>query len=73
MYVYSYSRAASCQVHRDLPLYNDHRDTNIPLFRKQLMYFNVYITSCYFHTCFILIGSCDIKHISRRSHCELFS
>ena len=39
-----------------------------PLFRKQLMYFNVDITGCYFHICFILIANCDIKHISRSSH-----
>ena len=33
----------------------NHPDAKNPLFRKQLMYFNVSITSCYFHICFILI------------------
>ena len=35
--------------------------------------FNVYITGYYFHICFIVIANCDIKHISRSSHCVVFS
>ena len=44
-----YSRASSCQVPWGFPLCNGHTDTKNPLFRKQLMYFNVYIAGCYFH------------------------
>ena len=55
-----YSRASSCQVYWDFPLFNGHRDTKNPLFRKQLMYFNVYIIGCCFH-------------ISRSSHCKVVS
>ena len=33
----------------------------------------VVITECYFYICFILIVNCDIKHISRSSHCAVFS
>ena len=38
----------------DFPLYNGHADTKNPLFKKQLMCFNVYIAGCYFHIWFIL-------------------
>ena len=55
--VYSarYSKAGSCQVHGDFLLYNGHANTENPLFRKQLMHFNIYITGCYFHICFIIV------------------
>ena len=66
-----YSKASSCQGDGDFPLYNGHADTKNWLFRKQLMYFNINITGCYFHFCFILIVNCDIKHISRSSHREV--
>ena len=68
-----YSSASSCQVPWDFPLCNGHADIKNPLFRKQLMYFNVYIASCYFHICFILIVNCNIKHTSRSRHLEVFS
>ena len=68
-----HSRASSCQVAWGFPLCNGHADAKNPLFRKQLMYFNVYITGCYFHKWFILIVYCDIKHISRISHREVSS
>ena len=45
------------QVHGDFPLYSGHEDTKNPLIRKQLMHFNVYVTGCYFHICFILIAT----------------
>ena len=38
-----YSRASPCQVDWDFPLYYGQVDTKNPLFRKQWMYFNVYI------------------------------
>ena len=41
--------------------------------RKQLMYFNVYISGCYFHISFILIVNCDIKYIGRSRWYEVFS
>ena len=44
-----YSKASLCQIPWDFPLYNGHTDAKNLLFRKQLMYFNVYITDCYFH------------------------
>ena len=44
-----YSRSSSCQVPWGFPLCNGHTDTKNRLFRKQLMYFNVYIAGCYFH------------------------
>ena len=68
-----YLRASSCRVPWDLPLCNDQADIKNPLFRKQLMYFNVYIAGCYFQICFILIVNGDIKHTSRSSHREVFS
>ena len=68
----SYSRASSCKVPRDFLLSNGHADTKNPLFRKQLMYFNVCIVGCYFHIWFIFIVNYDIKHTSRRSHREVF-
>ena len=68
-----YSRASSCQVSRGFPLCNDHADTKNPLFRKQLMHFNVHIAFCYFHIWFILMVNCNIKHSSRSSHHEMFS
>ena len=43
------------------------------MLRKQLMYFNVYITGYNFQICFILIVNCNIKHISRSSHREVYS
>ena len=49
---------------------NGHADTKNPLFRKQLMYFIVYTTGCYFHIWFILIVYCDIKDTRRSSHRE---
>ena len=39
----------------DVQWYTKNTDTKNPLFGKQLMYFNVYITGCYFHICFILL------------------
>ena len=63
-----YPKGSSCQVPWDFPLYNGHADTKNPLFRKQLMYFNSYITGCYFQISFILIVNCNIKHLSRNSH-----
>ena len=62
-----YSRASSCQVPWGFLLCNGHADTKNPLFRKQLMYFNVYIASWYFHIGFIIIINCDVKH-STSSH-----
>ena len=41
--------------------------------QKQLMYFNVYISGCCFHISFFHTANCDIKHISRSSHHEVFS
>ena len=35
-------------------LYNGHSNTKNLLIKKHLMYFNVYVTDCYFHVCFIL-------------------
>ena len=67
----SYSRATSCQVPWDFPLWNGHEDTKNSLFRKQLTYFNIYIAGSYFHICFILIVNYDIKHTRRSSHCEV--
>ena len=67
-----YLRASSFKVHWGFSLYNDHADTKNPLFRKQLMYFNFYITACHLWICFILIVSCDIYHINRSNHRELF-
>ena len=68
-----YSRASSCQVSLGLPpLCNGHADTKNRPFRKQLIYFNVYIAGCYFHIWLILKVSCDIKH-SRSSHRRVFS
>ena len=67
-----YSRASSCQVPWGFPLCNGHADTKNPLFKKQLIYFNVYIAGCYFHIWLILKVSCDIKH-SRSSHRRVFS
>ena len=66
------SRASSCQIPGVFRLCNGHADTMDPLYRKQLMYFNVYIADCYFNIWFIFIISCDIKHTSRNSHRELF-
>ena len=40
------------------------------LFRKQLMYFNVCISCCFFH--FFFIVNCDAKNTSRGSHREVF-
>ena len=57
----------------DFPLCNGHADTKNPLLRQQMMYFNVYIGGRYFHICFILIVSCDLKHTNRSSHREVFS
>ena len=68
-----YSRATSCQVPWDSSLCNGHVSTKNQLFRNQLIYFNVYFSGCYFHICFALVVNCDIKHISRRSHREVFS
>ena len=68
-----YSRASSCQVPWGFPLCNCHADTKNPLFRKQLVYFNVYIACCYFHNWFILMVNCNTKHTSRSSHHEVFS
>ena len=69
-----YSRAGSCQVPWAFRLCNGHADTKNPLFRKQLMYFIVYIAGCYCHICFILlIVNCDIKHTSRSNHHEVLS
>ena len=34
-----FSRASSCQISRDFPLYNSHAGTRNLLFRKQLMYY----------------------------------
>ena len=68
----SYPRASSCQVPWGFPLYNGHADTKNLLFRKQLMYFTVYIAGCYFHISFIVKVNCDKKHTSRNSHLEVF-
>ena len=57
-----YSKASSCQVAWDFPLYSGHADTKNLLFRKHI---NIYITGCYFHISFILIVNCDLKHISK--------
>ena len=68
-----YPSASSCQVLLGFPLCNGHSDIKNSLFRKQLMYFNVYIAGCYFHICFILTVNCDIKHTSRSRHRQVFS
>ena len=68
-----YSKASSRHIPWDFLLYNSHMDNKDPLFRKQLIYFNVYIISCYFHISFILIVNCDIEHISKSSRHEMFS
>ena len=39
--------------------------------RVKLVGFNVCITGCYFHTCFILVANCDIKHVSRSNHSDV--
>ena len=49
-----YTKASSCQVHGDFQLHNGHAAAKSPLFRKRLMYFNVYVTGYYFYICFIL-------------------
>ena len=35
-------------------LYNGQSNTKNLLIKKHLMYFNIYVTGCYFHVCFIL-------------------
>ena len=57
-----YSRASSSQVNWGFPLCSGNADTKNMLFRKQLMYFNVYIAGCYFHIWFIFIDNCDKKN-----------
>ena len=69
----SYSRASSCQVPWGFPLCNGHADTKNLLFRKQLMYFNVYIAGSYFDIWSIFIVNCDLKHTGRSSHHEVIS
>ena len=61
-----YSRASFCQVPWEFSMCKGHTSTKNQLFRKQLMYFNVYFAGCYFHICFTLVVNCDIKHISHR-------
>ena len=66
-------RASSCQVPWGFPLYNGYPDSKNPLFRKQLIYINVYIAGSYFNIWFIFIVHCEIKDTSRSSHRDVFS
>ena len=52
---------------------NGHTDTKDTLFRKQLMYFNVYIIGYYFHTGFILIVNCNINILAEAAIKRYFS
>ena len=66
-----FSKSTSYQVPWDFPPQNGQANTKNPLLRNQMMSFNVCITGCYFHTCFILLANCDIKHISRSNHSDV--
>ena len=60
-----YSRASSCQVPWGFLLWNGHAGTKNPLFRKQLMYFNVYcwlLLSYLVHFNGFLIVKVDLKY-----------
>ena len=56
--VYTLSKASSCQVYGDFPLYNGHADS------KNLLMYLLFI---------LLPAICDIKHISRSSHRKVSS
>ena len=56
-----YSKASSCKVPWNFPLYSGHADTrNLP-FLKTANVFKCLFTGCYFLICFIFIVNCDIK------------